>query len=764
MGNTTNFNLPYPDEDALIDVAGDIQRLAEAVDELQIGGDADCDPYAWYPLTAELTGIKYQNGLSFRQYRAKENYLEFVYDNPNKPHSWIRDRWDKDTFLKIDETVFSIPNPTSKTTSWWGGLTGENGVYWAYRTDRILDTSINYQEDLVSWQEDGTFIADSYETNPVDEGPTEYSMSERWVAASQQGYLTTSNQNNNVQIFDKYALFTKTDIVTGHQFTNSTGSVSTLSQFKQQYFRFYNLETGEWYPILQSPKSWIPDLNPNDPRNNAIFGYYGVNFPYVAVDSHINGQNSQPSIGLFDLGRKIININSIQWYNIPGNPETAIGQPVANRLFYNIETGQGHIYAPRPFGTYDNNDPQRQNCNVVRAKTAYIQDTVDKYWYNNDYRDKSLYVNGTDKWWTIDPDQPSGVAQWTETTETTADWDFDTFYTDLIGEHGQRPQNQELSRTYNLPSVGVENYSTQTNRDSEYYLGETMTDPKGTWPYKWYVNDSQASIYASSNHSGIVYDEMGYPSALFDCPEEVVPSPPTGASWAVALRTTDPFDRDFYWYSHPQNGIYKVKRWDASDPDAPQKPFRPPSQFQGLKVPVGTITHWYGVQPPSGWLICDGSDFSTIDYPELEAHLGSFSTPNFIDRLPLSTSGSTFDYGGSEYITEDHLPTHTHTVDEGSIKDWKAMTITYSVTSYFNVPPEQESDPPFTTWNSQPGVDTEGTGFTTPTQYTADASLNASPVDIGAKHSHTLADTGKGERFWPKHVKTMYIIKAVVDA
>src|SRR5574343_1093758 len=39
-------------------------------------------------------------------------------------------------------------------------------------------------------------------------------------------------------------------------------------------------------------------------------------------------------------------------------------------------------------------------------------------------------------------------------------------------------------------------------------------------------------------------------------------------------------------------------------------------------IPVGTIIAWYSNTIPSGWLLCDGSTFDTVLYPDLFAVLG----------------------------------------------------------------------------------------------------------------------------------------------
>ena len=60
----------------------------------------------------------------------------------------------------------------------------------------------------------------------------------------------------------------------------------------------------------------------------------------------------------------------------------------------------------------------------------------------------------------------------------------------------------------------------------------------------------------------------------------------------------------------------------------------------GSGVPTGTVAMWFGTTAPTGWLICDGSSFSTTTYAALHTHLQtvpnytSGETPNFQGLYP----------------------------------------------------------------------------------------------------------------------------------
>lgn len=48
----------------------------------------------------------------------------------------------------------------------------------------------------------------------------------------------------------------------------------------------------------------------------------------------------------------------------------------------------------------------------------------------------------------------------------------------------------------------------------------------------------------------------------------------------------------------------------------------------GQGLPLGAITAFYGTTPPNGYLLCDGSEFSSTDYPALYTFLGDNHTPD----------------------------------------------------------------------------------------------------------------------------------------
>ena len=81
-------------------------------------------------------------------------------------------------------------------------------------------------------------------------------------------------------------------------------------------------------------------------------------------------------------------------------------------------------------------------------------------------------------------------------------------------------------------------------------------------------------------------------------------------------------------------------------------------------VPTGSIIAYAGNAAPSGWLVCDGTAFSSTTYPALYALLGNVAVlPNLVERVPMGANGGTITArtsGGARKIGLNDLPAHTH--------------------------------------------------------------------------------------------------------
>ena len=133
---------------------------------------------------------------------------------------------------------------------------------------------------------------------------------------------------------------------------------------------------------------------------------------------------------------------------------------------------------------------------------------------------------------------------------------------------------------------------------------------------------------------------------------------------------------------------------DASSPfDSAVLVFNGTSFSVDRAVPVGTIEMWAGLSSsiPSGWLLCDGSSFSSSTYGALASVVGdryavhsgtTYYLPNMSTYIPLGiTSGvsagaTTASYAATSLAHSTHTPnanattnadggSHTHTMSDG---------------------------------------------------------------------------------------------------
>ena len=92
--------------------------------------------------------------------------------------------------------------------------------------------------------------------------------------------------------------------------------------------------------------------------------------------------------------------------------------------------------------------------------------------------------------------------------------------------------------------------------------------------------------------------------------------------------------------------------------------------------PTGSIQMFAGAQAPTGYVKCDGTEYSTATYPRLfdvigtsygSSGAGLFKVPDLRNRLPLGASGTRDpgDTGGSETKTIEaaHMAPHTHSMN-----------------------------------------------------------------------------------------------------
>lgn len=98
---------------------------------------------------------------------------------------------------------------------------------------------------------------------------------------------------------------------------------------------------------------------------------------------------------------------------------------------------------------------------------------------------------------------------------------------------------------------------------------------------------------------------------------------------------------------------------------------------------AGFVQMFAGTTPPTGWLLCNGSEVAVADYPTLYSVIGNtygtpsdadhFLLPNLTNRFPVG-AGSDYalnDTGGSEYIQE-----HSHSFTQPTVNNGGGASIT----------------------------------------------------------------------------------------
>lgn len=103
----------------------------------------------------------------------------------------------------------------------------------------------------------------------------------------------------------------------------------------------------------------------------------------------------------------------------------------------------------------------------------------------------------------------------------------------------------------------------------------------------------------------------------------------------------------------------------------------------GGGVPTGTIVPFAGYSAPTGWLFCDGGQYSASSYSTLYAIIGttygggngSFRVPDLRGRMPVGKNYGTFaalgSIGGEEKhtLTIQEMPSHQHPMNENTYMD-----------------------------------------------------------------------------------------------
>lgn len=195
-------------------------------------------------------------------------------------------------------------------------------------------------------------------------------------------------------------------------------------------------------------------------------------------------------------------------------------------------------------------------------------------------------------------------------------------------------------------------------------------------------------------------------------------------------------------------------------------------------TPVGSVLVYAGSVAPSGWLLCDGSAVSRIDYSTLFNVIGTtygtgngsttFNLPNLQDRIPVGKGTTNMNLGitggqDSVTLTTSELPEHSH-----SASSTAAGSHSHSV----NDPGHQHTyvDAYFAE-NRGTNDNIYGTSAATDNdnqyQYRSnpktDSSTTGITINLNGEHNHTItvSNTGTGNAFSirNKFIVMNYIIR-----
>jgi microcystin-dependent protein len=167
-------------------------------------------------------------------------------------------------------------------------------------------------------------------------------------------------------------------------------------------------------------------------------------------------------------------------------------------------------------------------------------------------------------------------------------------------------------------------------------------------------------------------------------------------------------------------------------------------------LPVGSVLLYGGIVVPTGWLLCDGSTFSSATYPSLATLLGSSTLPNLQEDFIRGNFSSTVGTTGGSFTTtlnSTHLPSHNHTT--GTLSATHRHNISFPSTNYgvdiFSVGGNQ-GDGSASTLDNQTATTIGGNSST------ENPSVDGTVGNSGSSTSFSIL---------PPYVTVKYIIKAI---
>lgn len=165
---------------------------------------------------------------------------------------------------------------------------------------------------------------------------------------------------------------------------------------------------------------------------------------------------------------------------------------------------------------------------------------------------------------------------------------------------------------------------------------------------------------------------------------------------------------------------------------------------------LGSIVAYLGDTPPEGWLLCNGTYFDKTQHPELADILKNNITPDLQDRFLFGTNDKNLgQFAGSNLITLDEYPTHTHTVTEDPYH--------YQYGFFYRTVGKTAGSVTTHVWNGSTGWTNAGTNYWTPQTYLWASNFH---------HDHQTSsghDTQDYEMFINYNVAVSYIVYTKTD-
>lgn len=146
-------------------------------------------------------------------------------------------------------------------------------------------------------------------------------------------------------------------------------------------------------------------------------------------------------------------------------------------------------------------------------------------------------------------------------------------------------------------------------------------------------------------------------------------------SQGIILAALKAMDFEYAWSS-------EIATWDDTEA-ALGEAYKELLEAQAMNTdstPVGMVA-WFPVSlpdKPEKWLLCDGSSYDAVDYPELHAVLHTsfvpssitFNVPDLSERFlyGVDTDGNVGTTGGASThaLTIGEIPAHSHTIAQGN--------------------------------------------------------------------------------------------------